>query len=197
MLYYYRRILFASVVLCKKTKTNKNPRRFLWKSVYALSQSDTSCAETTFGGSCVSGVGNHQQQQQQQCCRCVTPLVFLCHSGNRRCGLGGVAVKAQREATRWWCNLVHPQVAMSECPERSSRISLLKEPLLRRLCEVLDRCGNRGWRKLGEIVSRDRRFRVRWAQVTHWLTDFKLWLQNQLLGVIIYRTKSWCYSNLI
>ncbi|XP_075881919.1 mucosa-associated lymphoid tissue lymphoma translocation protein 1 isoform X2 [Nelusetta ayraudi] len=49
---------------------------------------------------------------------------------------------------------------MSECPERSSRISLLKEPLLRRLCEVLDRCGNRGWRKLGEIVSRDRRFRV-------------------------------------
>lgn len=59
---------------------------------------------------------------------------------------------------------------MSECPERSSRISLLKEPLLRRLCEVLDRSDGRGWRKFGEIVSRDRRFRVRWAQVTHGLT---------------------------
>lgn len=49
---------------------------------------------------------------------------------------------------------------MSECPERSTRISLLKEPLLRRLCEVLDRSSNRGWRKLGEIVSSDRRFKV-------------------------------------
>uniref|UniRef100_A0A3Q3WYK6 Uncharacterized protein n=1 Tax=Mola mola TaxID=94237 RepID=A0A3Q3WYK6_MOLML len=53
-----------------------------------------------------------------------------------------------------------PLVAMSDCADRSTRISLLKEPLVRRLCEVLDRSSSRGWRRLGEIVANDRRFKV-------------------------------------
>lgn len=50
---------------------------------------------------------------------------------------------------------------MSDCLERSVKISLLKEPVVRRLCEVLDKSSNKGWRKLGEIVGNDRRFKVR------------------------------------
>uniref|UniRef100_W5L9K1 MALT1 paracaspase n=1 Tax=Astyanax mexicanus TaxID=7994 RepID=W5L9K1_ASTMX len=42
----------------------------------------------------------------------------------------------------------------------SLNINSLKEPVLRRLCECLDRANNKGWRKLGETVSSDRRFRV-------------------------------------
>lgn len=50
---------------------------------------------------------------------------------------------------------------MSDCLERSVKVSLLKEPVVRRLCEVLDKSSNKGWRKLGEIVGNDRRFKVR------------------------------------
>uniref|UniRef100_H3DDQ7 MALT1 paracaspase n=1 Tax=Tetraodon nigroviridis TaxID=99883 RepID=H3DDQ7_TETNG len=49
---------------------------------------------------------------------------------------------------------------MSDGVERSVKISLLKEPLVRRLCAVLDHSGDKGWRKLGEIVGNDRRFKV-------------------------------------
>ncbi|KAM8885387.1 mucosa-associated lymphoid tissue lymphoma translocation protein 1 isoform 2-T2 [Spinachia spinachia] len=44
--------------------------------------------------------------------------------------------------------------------EASERLSMLKEPLAKRLCEVLDKCSSKGWRRLGEIVGGDRRFRV-------------------------------------
>lgn len=53
-------------------------------------------------------------------------------------------------------------VTMSDCLERSGKISLLKEPLVRRLCELLDTSRDKGWRKLGEIVGSDRRFKIRW-----------------------------------
>lgn len=100
---------------------------------------------------------------------CDAPLRLL-YSGNRRRGLDRSCCERRSARQRvWWWNFLHPQVTMSECPERSSRISLLREPLLRRLCEVLDRSSNRGWRKLGELVNRDRRLRVRWAQVTQWV----------------------------
>ncbi|KAM9391842.1 mucosa-associated lymphoid tissue lymphoma translocation protein 1 isoform 2-T2 [Pholidichthys leucotaenia] len=49
---------------------------------------------------------------------------------------------------------------MWDCVDRSTKVSLLREPLVKRLCEVLDRSSNRGWRKLGEIVSSDKRFKV-------------------------------------
>nr|XP_040051163.1 mucosa-associated lymphoid tissue lymphoma translocation protein 1 isoform X2 [Gasterosteus aculeatus aculeatus] len=49
---------------------------------------------------------------------------------------------------------------MSDALDRSTRLSLLKEPLVKKLCEVLDKSSNKGWRRLGEIVANDRRFRV-------------------------------------
>ncbi|XP_008292378.1 mucosa-associated lymphoid tissue lymphoma translocation protein 1 isoform X2 [Stegastes partitus] len=49
---------------------------------------------------------------------------------------------------------------MSDSLERSAKMSQLKEPLVRKLCEVLDKSSSRGWRKLGEIVGSDRRFKV-------------------------------------
>ncbi|RVE67786.1 hypothetical protein OJAV_G00085080 [Oryzias javanicus] len=49
---------------------------------------------------------------------------------------------------------------MSDTWDRSTKISSLKETVLRKLCEVLDKSSIRGWRKLGEIVNNDRRFEV-------------------------------------
>ncbi|XP_056275766.1 mucosa-associated lymphoid tissue lymphoma translocation protein 1 isoform X2 [Pseudoliparis swirei] len=49
---------------------------------------------------------------------------------------------------------------MSDSLDRSARINLLKEPVVKKLCEVLDKSSNKGWRKLGEIVGNDRRFKV-------------------------------------
>ncbi|XP_071402362.1 mucosa-associated lymphoid tissue lymphoma translocation protein 1 isoform X1 [Centroberyx affinis] len=49
---------------------------------------------------------------------------------------------------------------MSDSSDRSTNINLMKEPVLRKLCEVLDKTDNKGWRKLGEIVGSDRRLRV-------------------------------------
>ncbi|KAM6930266.1 mucosa-associated lymphoid tissue lymphoma translocation protein 1 [Xenentodon cancila] len=49
---------------------------------------------------------------------------------------------------------------MSDSLERSMKINLLKESVVKKVCEVLDRSSSRGWRKLGEIVGNDRRFTV-------------------------------------
>ncbi|KAM3868224.1 mucosa-associated lymphoid tissue lymphoma translocation protein 1 [Diretmus argenteus] len=49
---------------------------------------------------------------------------------------------------------------MSESSERSTCVNFVKEPVLRKLCELLDKSTSKGWRKLGEIVGSDRRFRV-------------------------------------
>lgn len=49
---------------------------------------------------------------------------------------------------------------MSDSLDRSTKINLLKEPVVKRLCEVLDKSSTKGWRKLGEIVGNDRRFKV-------------------------------------
>uniref|UniRef100_A0A096LS16 MALT1 paracaspase n=1 Tax=Poecilia formosa TaxID=48698 RepID=A0A096LS16_POEFO len=49
---------------------------------------------------------------------------------------------------------------MSDSLERSTKINLLKESIVKKLCEVLDKSNSKGWRKLGEIVSSDRRFKV-------------------------------------
>eukprot|EP00064_Thunnus_orientalis_P018228 superscaffoldBa00004124_g18322 len=49
---------------------------------------------------------------------------------------------------------------MSDSLDRSTKISLLKEPVVKKLCELLDKSSNKGWRKLGEIVGSDRRFKV-------------------------------------
>uniref|UniRef100_A0A7N8XGQ5 MALT paracaspase 1 n=1 Tax=Mastacembelus armatus TaxID=205130 RepID=A0A7N8XGQ5_9TELE len=46
---------------------------------------------------------------------------------------------------------------MSDSLDRSTKINLLKEPVVKKLCEVLDKNSNKGWRKLGEIVGTDRR----------------------------------------
>ncbi|KAG7481594.1 hypothetical protein MATL_G00068370 [Megalops atlanticus] len=42
----------------------------------------------------------------------------------------------------------------------SLNINMLREPILIKLIEVLDKTNSKGWRKLGEFVSNDRRFRV-------------------------------------
>lgn len=55
---------------------------------------------------------------------------------------------------------------MADSLDRSTKINLLKEHVVKRLCEVLDKSSNRGWRKLGEIVGSDRRFKVRWAEIS-------------------------------
>ncbi|XP_055367154.1 mucosa-associated lymphoid tissue lymphoma translocation protein 1 isoform X7 [Betta splendens] len=49
---------------------------------------------------------------------------------------------------------------MSDFLDRSAKIHLLKEPVVKRLCELLDRSSSKGWRRLGEIVISDRRFKV-------------------------------------
>ncbi|XP_042344113.1 mucosa-associated lymphoid tissue lymphoma translocation protein 1 isoform X2 [Plectropomus leopardus] len=49
---------------------------------------------------------------------------------------------------------------MSDCLDRSTKISLLKEPVVKKLCEELDKSSSKGWRKLGEIVGGERRFKV-------------------------------------
>uniref|UniRef100_A0A8C9Y907 MALT paracaspase 1 n=1 Tax=Sander lucioperca TaxID=283035 RepID=A0A8C9Y907_SANLU len=49
---------------------------------------------------------------------------------------------------------------MSDSLDRSTKINLLKEPVVKKLCEVLEKSSNRGWRKLGEIVGNDRRIKV-------------------------------------
>ncbi|XP_029915200.1 mucosa-associated lymphoid tissue lymphoma translocation protein 1 isoform X2 [Myripristis murdjan] len=49
---------------------------------------------------------------------------------------------------------------MPDSADRSLNINLLKEPVLRKLCEVLDKNSDRGWRRLGEIIGSDRRYRV-------------------------------------
>lgn len=49
---------------------------------------------------------------------------------------------------------------MSETLDRTTKINLLKEPIVRRICEVLDKPSGKGWRKLGELVGNDGRFKV-------------------------------------
>ncbi|XP_056151846.1 mucosa-associated lymphoid tissue lymphoma translocation protein 1 [Lampris incognitus] len=49
---------------------------------------------------------------------------------------------------------------MSDSLERSSNINFLREPALGRLCWVLDKTSSKGWRRLGEVVASDRRFKV-------------------------------------
>ncbi|CAL8348124.1 unnamed protein product [Lota lota] len=49
---------------------------------------------------------------------------------------------------------------MSESLERSVKVNLLKESVLRRLCDVLDKSNVNGWRKLGDVVCGDRRFQI-------------------------------------
>ncbi|XP_026199275.1 mucosa-associated lymphoid tissue lymphoma translocation protein 1 isoform X1 [Anabas testudineus] len=49
---------------------------------------------------------------------------------------------------------------MSDSLERSTKINLLKDPVVKKLCEVLDKSSSKGWRKLGEIVGNERRFKV-------------------------------------
>nr|XP_057926226.1 mucosa-associated lymphoid tissue lymphoma translocation protein 1 isoform X2 [Doryrhamphus excisus] len=49
---------------------------------------------------------------------------------------------------------------MSGSLEPSGQLSSLKEQVEKKLCEVLDRAGTKGWRRLGEIVGGDRRFKV-------------------------------------
>uniref|UniRef100_A0A8C6UJQ9 MALT paracaspase 1 n=1 Tax=Neogobius melanostomus TaxID=47308 RepID=A0A8C6UJQ9_9GOBI len=56
---------------------------------------------------------------------------------------------------------VELNAAMSDSLDRSTKINLLKEAVLKKLCEVLDKSSNsKGWRKLGEIVGNDKRFKV-------------------------------------
>lgn len=50
--------------------------------------------------------------------------------------------------------------AMSDSVDRSTKISLLKEPVVKRVCDALDKSSDRGWRRLGEIVGGERRLRV-------------------------------------
>ncbi|XP_040897766.1 mucosa-associated lymphoid tissue lymphoma translocation protein 1 isoform X2 [Toxotes jaculatrix] len=49
---------------------------------------------------------------------------------------------------------------MSDSLDRSTKINLLKEPVVKKLCDVLDKSTNKGWRKLGEIVGTEGRFKV-------------------------------------
>ncbi|XP_033829073.1 mucosa-associated lymphoid tissue lymphoma translocation protein 1 isoform X2 [Periophthalmus magnuspinnatus] len=50
---------------------------------------------------------------------------------------------------------------MTDSLERSTKISLLREPVWKKLCDVLDKSdNNKGWRKLGEIVGNDKRLKV-------------------------------------
>uniref|UniRef100_A0A672Q0A2 MALT paracaspase 1 n=1 Tax=Sinocyclocheilus grahami TaxID=75366 RepID=A0A672Q0A2_SINGR len=49
---------------------------------------------------------------------------------------------------------------MSDLNDNSLNINFLKESILKRLCESLDKANNKGWRKLGEIVKSDKRFKV-------------------------------------
>ncbi|XP_057181053.1 mucosa-associated lymphoid tissue lymphoma translocation protein 1 isoform X2 [Triplophysa rosa] len=49
---------------------------------------------------------------------------------------------------------------MSDMNDNSLNINLLKESVLKRLCETLDKANNKGWRKLGEIVKNDKRFKM-------------------------------------
>ncbi|XP_017267597.1 mucosa-associated lymphoid tissue lymphoma translocation protein 1 isoform X2 [Kryptolebias marmoratus] len=49
---------------------------------------------------------------------------------------------------------------MSDSLDRSTKINLLKDSVVKKLCEVLDKSSSKGWRKLGEIVGNDRRFKV-------------------------------------
>ncbi|XP_030647706.1 mucosa-associated lymphoid tissue lymphoma translocation protein 1 [Chanos chanos] len=49
---------------------------------------------------------------------------------------------------------------MSDLHDNSLNISFLKESVLKRLCELLDKANSKGWRKLGEIVNGDKRFKV-------------------------------------
>ncbi|XP_013879686.1 mucosa-associated lymphoid tissue lymphoma translocation protein 1 [Austrofundulus limnaeus] len=49
---------------------------------------------------------------------------------------------------------------MSDSLDRSTKINLLKEAVVKKLCDVLDKSNGKGWRKLGEIVGNDRRFKV-------------------------------------
>ena len=44
---------------------------------------------------------------------------------------------------------------------RALRVDLLKEPVLSRLCDALDKSNVKGWRRLGDVVSSDRRFQIR------------------------------------
>ena len=44
---------------------------------------------------------------------------------------------------------------------RALRVDLLKEPVLNRLCDALDKSNVKGWRRLGDVVSSDRRFQIR------------------------------------
>lgn len=88
---------------------------------------------------------------------------FPCLPGNRRFVSKLVVVKSYSLVeNRRVDGALSLLVAMSDCLDhRSTKISLLKEPLVRRLCEVLDKSSGKGWRKLGEIVGNDRRFKVR------------------------------------
>ncbi|XP_043094153.1 mucosa-associated lymphoid tissue lymphoma translocation protein 1 isoform X2 [Puntigrus tetrazona] len=49
---------------------------------------------------------------------------------------------------------------MSDLNENSLNINFLRESVLKRLCESLDKANSKGWRKLGEIVKSDKRFKV-------------------------------------
>ncbi|KAM9810855.1 mucosa-associated lymphoid tissue lymphoma translocation protein 1 [Neosynchiropus ocellatus] len=49
---------------------------------------------------------------------------------------------------------------MSDFVSRTTKVHLLKEPVVKRLSEVLDASCGKGWRRLGEIVGSDGRFKV-------------------------------------
>ncbi|XP_008334175.1 mucosa-associated lymphoid tissue lymphoma translocation protein 1 isoform X2 [Cynoglossus semilaevis] len=49
---------------------------------------------------------------------------------------------------------------MVDYMDRSTKINLLKEGVVKKLCEVLDKSTDRGWRKLGEIVGKEKRLKV-------------------------------------
>lgn len=98
---------------------------------------------------------------ENQDCRCVT---FIVSSRKQTFGLGSQllsSVSVWLKQTNAWMVNFPLLVAMSDSLDRPMKISLLKEPLVRRLSEVLDKSSGKGWRKLGEIVGNDRRFKVR------------------------------------
>ncbi|KAM8960902.1 mucosa-associated lymphoid tissue lymphoma translocation protein 1 [Pelodytes ibericus] len=45
-------------------------------------------------------------------------------------------------------------------PFKSLNINLLQEPMLQKVCEILDQTSDRGWRKLAGVIANDRRFKL-------------------------------------
>ncbi|KAJ8415579.1 hypothetical protein AAFF_G00425590 [Aldrovandia affinis] len=104
-----------------------------------------SCRESTFSDNLHSGNN------------CKALLIIRCPANDIQCGC---ELKIRNSFFFLEENTFFDMSDSSDYDSLNLNINMLKEPILMKLSEVLDKTNDKGWRRLGEVVSNNRRFRV-------------------------------------